>query len=49
MKNIRAQSKSLALNSRLHLFPEKLCSHWGGPFIVTQVFSHGAIELKNPK
>ena len=30
-------------NSRLRLFPGKLRSCWDGPFIVTQVFPHGAI------
>ena len=36
-------------NSRLHLLLEKLRSRWNGSFIVIQVFSHGAIELKDPK
>ena len=36
-------------NLRLYLFPEKLFSRWDGPFIVTQVFSHGGIELKDTK
>ncbi|KAK4733857.1 hypothetical protein R3W88_008118 [Solanum pinnatisectum] len=29
------------------LFPGKLKSKWTGPFIVTQVFPHGAVELEN--
>ncbi|KAK4729739.1 hypothetical protein R3W88_022727 [Solanum pinnatisectum] len=37
----------LLYNSRLRLFPGKLKSKWTGPFIVTQVFPHGAVELKN--
>ena len=36
-------------NKRLRLFPEKLRSRWDGPYIVTQVFPHGAIEIKDPK
>ena len=36
-------------NSRLHLFLRKLPSWWNGPFIITQVFSHGTVELKDPK
>ena len=27
-------------DTRLHLFPGKLRSHWTGPFIVTHVFPH---------
>jgi hypothetical protein len=36
-------------NSRLHLFPGKLKSRWMGPFIIKTVFSHGAIEIEDPK
>jgi hypothetical protein len=36
-------------NSRLHLFPGKLKSRRTGPFIIRTVFSHGAIELEDPK
>ena len=36
----------LLFNSRLKLFPEKLCSRWSGPFKVTKVFPSGAIEIK---
>ena len=35
----------LLFNSRLKLFPGKLKSRWSGPFTITQVFPHGAIEL----
>jgi len=41
--------KVLLYNSRLHLFPGKLRSRWTGPFIVRSVFSHGAIEIDDPK
>ena len=37
----------LLLNSRLRLFPGKLKSKWTGPFLITQVFPHGAVELEN--
>lgn len=37
----------LLFNSRLHLFLGKLKSKWTGPFRVTQVFPHGAVELEN--
>ena len=36
-------------NSRLKLFLEKLRSRWDGPYIVNQIFSHGAIKLYDPK
>ena len=35
----------LLFNSRLKLFPGKLKSRWSGPFIVNQVFPHGAVEI----
>ena len=37
--------KVLLYDSRLHLFPGRLRSRSGGPFIVTHVFPHGAIEI----
>ena len=37
----------LLLNSRLRLFPGKLKSKWTGPFLITKVFPHVAVELEN--
>ena len=37
--------KVLLFNSRFRLFPEKLKSRWSGPFIVTAIKIHGAIEI----
>ncbi|PIN17627.1 hypothetical protein CDL12_09712 [Handroanthus impetiginosus] len=37
----------LLFNSRLKLFPGKLKSRWSGPFRITEVFSHGVVELEN--
>ena len=37
----------LLFNSRLCLFPGKLKSKWTGPFLITKVFPHGAVELEN--
>ncbi|KAK4707308.1 hypothetical protein R3W88_033155 [Solanum pinnatisectum] len=34
-------------NSRLRLFPGNLKSKWIRPFIITQVFPYGAVELRN--
>ena len=40
--------KVLLFHSRLKLFPGKLRSRWVGPFIVTNVFPHGAIQIRSP-
>ena len=37
--------KVLLFNSLLNQFPGKLRTRWYGPFIVKQVFPHGAVEL----
>ncbi|XP_004231471.1 uncharacterized protein [Solanum lycopersicum] len=37
----------LLFNSRVRLFPGKLKSNWTGPFLITQVLPHGAVELEN--
>jgi len=37
----------LLFNSRLKLFPGKLKSRWSGPFVVKEVFPHGAITLED--
>ncbi|KAJ9152530.1 hypothetical protein P3X46_026090 [Hevea brasiliensis] len=39
--------KVLLYNSRLKLMPGKLRSHWIGPFVVTNVFPYGAIEIQS--
>ncbi|CAL2280276.1 unnamed protein product [Prunus armeniaca] len=39
--------KVLLYNSKLRLFPGKLRSRWTGPFLVTQVSPHGAVEIQN--
>ncbi|CAN6583131.1 unnamed protein product [Malus baccata var. baccata] len=39
--------KVLFFNSRLKLFPGKLKSRWTRPYVVTKVYSHGAVEIKN--
>ena len=35
----------LLYNSRLRLFPGKLKSRWSGPFVVHQVYPHGAVDI----
>ena len=32
---------------RSHLFPGKLKSKWTAPFLITEVFPHGAVEFEN--
>ena len=36
----------LSDSSRLHWLPGKLNSKWVGPYLITQVFPHGAVELR---
>ena len=36
----------LLFNSKLRLFPSKLKSKWTGPYLVTQLFPHGAVDLE---
>ncbi|KAL2228571.1 UNVERIFIED_CONTAM: Retrovirus-related Pol polyprotein from transposon 17.6 [Sesamum indicum] len=40
--------KVLLFHSKLKLFPGKLRSRWIGPFVVTHIFPHGAVEIKSP-
>ncbi|RDX82145.1 hypothetical protein CR513_37111, partial [Mucuna pruriens] len=39
--------KVLLFNSRLKLIIGKLHSKWDGPFVITNVFSYGTVELKD--
>ncbi|KAL2228548.1 UNVERIFIED_CONTAM: hypothetical protein Sindi_1834500 [Sesamum indicum] len=40
--------KVLLFHSKLKLFQDKLHSRWIGPFVVSNVFPHGAVEIKSP-
>ncbi|XP_070668972.1 uncharacterized protein [Malus domestica] len=42
-KTFSKGQKVLLFDSRLRLFPHKLRSKWIGPFVITNVFTHGAI------
>ncbi|CAL1376836.1 unnamed protein product [Linum trigynum] len=44
-REFKVGEKVLLFNSRLKLFPGKLKSRWSGPFTVTKVYPHGAIEI----
>ncbi|GMP95942.1 hypothetical protein CsSME_00044802 [Camellia sinensis var. sinensis] len=46
-KEFNVGQKILLYHSRLRLFPGKLRSRWIGPFVVTNVFSHGAVEIQS--
>jgi hypothetical protein len=43
-KEFYVGQKVLIYNSELRLFPNKLKSRWYGPYDVTKVFPHGAVE-----
>ena len=44
-KKFQVGQKVLLFYSRLKLFSKKLRSRWTGPFIVTNVFPHGVVEI----
>ncbi|KAL4291566.1 hypothetical protein GQ457_14G019230 [Hibiscus cannabinus] len=46
-KTFDVNQKVLLFNSKLKLFAGKLRSKWLGPYKVTHVFPHGAIEIEN--
>ncbi|XP_026451098.1 uncharacterized protein LOC113351298 [Papaver somniferum] len=46
-KQFTVGQKVLLFNSRLNLFPGKLKSRWIGPFVVLNMFSHGAVEIRS--
>ncbi|XP_022867583.1 uncharacterized protein LOC111387274 [Olea europaea var. sylvestris] len=44
-RDFKVGQKVLLYNSRLKLFPGKLRLRWSGPYTITQVFPHGAVEI----
>ena len=48
-KSFEPDQKVWLFNSKLRLFPDKLRSRWDGPFEVVEAFSHGAVEVRDPK
>ncbi|XP_050374626.1 uncharacterized protein LOC126792202 [Argentina anserina] len=48
-KKFQVGHKILLFHSRLMLFPGKLRSRWVGPSVVTNVFTHGAVEIQSDK
>ncbi|KAM1729043.1 hypothetical protein ACFX12_019483 [Malus domestica] len=48
-KTFSVQQKVLLFNSHLRLFPGKLRSKWIGPFVVTNVFPYGVVQIRSLK
>ena len=48
-KTFSIGQKVLLFNFRLHLFPGKLRSKWIGPFVITNVFPHGIVQIQSFK
>jgi hypothetical protein len=44
-KEFHVGQKVLIYNSRLRPFPGKLKSRWFGPYVITNMFPHGALEF----
>ncbi|XP_038976654.1 uncharacterized protein LOC113463578 [Phoenix dactylifera] len=47
IRNFEIGQQVLLFNSRLKLFPGKLCFRWSGPFTVTKVYPYGAVEVRS--
>jgi len=48
-KHLHTGDKVLLYNSRFKLFPGKLKTKWEGPYTIINVYSHGAVDIKNEK
>ncbi|XP_057958410.1 uncharacterized protein LOC131151176 [Malania oleifera] len=48
-KQLFPTQQVLLYDSRLHLFPRKLKSRWGGPYIIERVHYHDAVKIVDPK
>ncbi|RDY04283.1 hypothetical protein CR513_12002, partial [Mucuna pruriens] len=46
-KEFKVGLKVLLFDSRLKLIVGKLHSRWDGPFVITNVFSYGAVEIRH--
>ncbi|RDY11539.1 hypothetical protein CR513_03782, partial [Mucuna pruriens] len=46
-KEFQVGQKVLLFNSRLKIIVGKLHSRWDGPFVITNVFPYGTVELKD--
>ena len=48
-KNFEVGQKVLLFHSLFKLFLGKLRSRWVGPFVVINIFPHGAVEIRSLK
>jgi hypothetical protein len=46
-KQFEIGQKVLLYNSRLKFMPGKFCSRWVGPFVIVNVYSYGAVQIKS--
>ncbi|RDY12047.1 hypothetical protein CR513_03209, partial [Mucuna pruriens] len=46
-KDFHVGQKVLVFNSRLKLIASMLRSRWDEPFVITNIFPHGAVQLKD--
>jgi len=46
-KEFNVGDKVILYHSRLKLFPKKFLSYWIGPFVVSNVFLYGIVEITN--
>ncbi|RDY05005.1 hypothetical protein CR513_11208, partial [Mucuna pruriens] len=46
-KDFQIGQKVLLFNARLKLIAGKLRSRWDGPFVITNIFPHGVVQLKD--
>lgn len=46
-REFQVGEKVLLFNFKLRLFPGKLKSRWLGPFVLTSVHPHGAVEIQS--
>ncbi|XP_071939872.1 uncharacterized protein [Coffea arabica] len=44
-KSFVVGQKVLLYHSRLKFFPNKLCSRWIGPFVISNIFHYGAVKI----
>ncbi|KAJ9177006.1 hypothetical protein P3X46_012262 [Hevea brasiliensis] len=47
LKEFKVGERVLLYNSRLRLFLGKLHSRWLGPYIITNVYDYGVVEIKS--
>ncbi|KAL5558083.1 hypothetical protein UlMin_034294 [Ulmus minor] len=46
-RNLEVGQQVLLFNSKLKIFHGKLKSRWSGPFLITQIFPFGAVDLED--